>query len=111
MESNYIRGHIQTILPYEPVVPLDVLSAQLGIPKNQLVKLDANENPYGMPPKAITRLSQLSDGHIYPDPESRRLRQALSEYLDLPIKNVLAGAGADELIDLIVRLSFSRVTQ
>ena len=106
VENKFIRGHIHTIHPYEPVVPLDILSAQLGVPENQLVKLDANENPYGMPPKAKTRLNQLSDGHIYPDPESRRLRQALSRFLDLPIQNVLAGAGADELIDLIVRLSF-----
>lgn len=107
MKNNFIRDHIRDINPYEPVIPMDVLSEQLEIPIHQLVKLDANENPYGMPPKAKKRLVKLKFGHIYPDPESRKLRQALSEFLKVPFEHVLAGSGADELIDLIFRLSFS----
>jgi len=107
MTSKFIREHVQEITPYEPVIPLDVLSEQLRIPINRLVKIDANENPYGMPPKAKQRLANLETGHIYPDPESRKLRNALAAYLKLPYENIVAGAGADELIDLIVRLSFN----
>ena len=41
--------------------------------------------------------------YIYPDPESRRLRAALSEDSGLGPEYILAGCGADELIDLIMR--------
>jgi histidinol-phosphate aminotransferase len=93
--------------PYEPVIPIDVLSKDLGIPQDQLIKLDANENPYGMPPSAKKRLANLSFGHIYPDPESRYLKNRLSEYLQVPYENIVVGAGSDELIDLIMRVSMA----
>ena len=105
MTEKFIRKHIQSIDPYQPIIPLDVLSTQLGIPLKKLVKLDANENPYGMAPASKRRLANLSFGHIYPDPESRFLRQGLSEFLKVPTENILVGAGADELIDLIMRLA------
>eukprot|EP00775_Hariotina_reticulata_P002731 gene2731-3028_t len=41
--------------------------------------------------------------HIYPDPETRRLRKALAEWNDIPMENLLVGCGADELIDLLMR--------
>lgn len=42
--------------------------------------------------------------YIYPDPESRRLRAALAEDSGLDAEYLLVGCGADELIDLIMRL-------
>ncbi|XP_020527206.1 histidinol-phosphate aminotransferase, chloroplastic isoform X2 [Amborella trichopoda] len=41
--------------------------------------------------------------YIYPDPESRRLRSALAADSGLDSSYILAGCGADELIDLIMR--------
>jgi histidinol-phosphate aminotransferase len=46
----------------------------------------------------------MSYPHIYPDPESRHLRRALADYAGLPAEYLLAGHGADELIDLVMRL-------
>jgi histidinol-phosphate aminotransferase len=105
MSGSFIRKHIADLEPYEPIMPLDVLSNELGIPIGDLVKLDANENPYGMSPTARERLNAITLGHIYPDPESRNLRQALSETHGMPYDTIAVGAGADELIDLIVRLT------
>jgi histidinol-phosphate aminotransferase len=48
-------------------------------------------------------LAQAPFLHIYPDPDSTALREALSKFSDMPIDRLLAGAGADELIDLILR--------
>lgn len=107
MSSDFIRDHILSMNPYQPIVPLDVLADQLGFPIDELVKMDANENPYGMPPASKKRLENLSYGHIYPDPESRYLRGGLSEFLQIPTNNIVAGAGADELIDLIIRLTMN----
>ena len=97
-------GRFDDFPAYTPIEPYDVLSARLGIPADQIVKLDANENLYGPSPKAIRALSSLDDTHTYPDPESRALRGALAGYTGLPVKNLLAGAGADELIDLTLRV-------
>jgi histidinol-phosphate aminotransferase len=89
---------------YSPIVPFEVLSARLGIPVDQIIKLDANENPYGPSPRTCQALAELAFSHIYPDPESRSLRAALSSFTGVPEEYLLAGAGADELIDLILRV-------
>ena len=41
-----IASRFQTFPSYTPIEPFEVLSARLGIPADQIVKLDANENPY-----------------------------------------------------------------
>ena len=65
-----------------------------------------------MPTKTLTArypavrqaLAELPYAHIYPDPEQPFSAQALSCRLGLPQEHLLAGAGADELIDLLMRL-------
>lgn len=90
--------------PYTPIEPFEVLSARLGLPVENIIKLDANENPYGPSPLVRQALADLAFPHIYPDPESRLLRQALAEFTGLPVESLVAGAGADELIDLLLRV-------
>jgi len=102
--QNLIRPHIQEMPAYEPILPFEVLSRQLGRRAEQIIKLDANENPYGLLPAVQQALAGMPFGHIYPDPGSQDLRTALAAYHGVPAENLLAGAGADELIDLILRL-------
>ncbi len=102
--ADLIRRHILGIDPYQPIYPYEVLAARLGLPAEQLIKLDANENPYGPPEPVRAALARLPHPHIYPDPESRDLRAALAAFTGVPFDNLLAGAGADELIDLAMRL-------
>lgn len=99
-----IARRFENFPPYTPIEPFEVLSARLGFPVEQIVKLDANENPYGPSPRVQQALAGLPFAHIYPDPESRSLRTALARFTGVPITNLLAGAGADELIDLLLRV-------
>ena len=101
---GFIRPHIKEMIPYEPILPFDVLSEELGIPADQLIKLDANENPYGPLPEVNEALATLDILHIYPDPESRRIRKLLADYHQIKENSIVVGAGADELIDLIMRI-------
>ncbi|HIE24694.1 MAG TPA: histidinol-phosphate transaminase [Anaerolineales bacterium] len=101
--KKLLRPHLLKLEPYTPILPFEALSEQLGIPAEQIIKLDANENPYGILPEVADALRELPYAHIYPDPESRFLRRALAEYHSIPAENILAGAGADELIDLLLR--------
>ena len=102
--DRLIRPDIEKMESYAPIVPFDILSARLGYPPEQLVKLDANENPYGPSPKVYQALAAEPYYHIYPDPESQALREGLSAYLDIEKESILAGSGADELIDILMRL-------
>lgn len=102
--NKFIRRHIQKMPAYEPIYPLDVLSDQLGIQVEELIKLDANENPYGALPEVKQALAELDIFHIYPDPESRRIRKLLADHHRISEKNIVLGAGADELIDLLMRI-------
>jgi histidinol-phosphate aminotransferase len=97
-------ARFDSFLPYQSIVPYEILSARLGRPADELLKLDANENPYGPSPKARQALAELAYANIYPDLESRALRAALAGFTGVPIENLLAGAGADELIDLLLRV-------
>lgn len=99
-----LPSHIQNLPAYTPIEPFEILSARYGRKPEQIIKLDANENPYGISPAVRRALAEIEFPHIYPDPESRTLRAALSRFTDVPIANLLAGSGADELIDLITRL-------
>ena len=90
--------------PYTPIFPFDVLAKRLGRAPEDIIKIDANENPYGPSPKVKQALADLQYMHIYPDPDSRFLRRELAKFTGLSEDNLLAGAGADELLDLTMRL-------
>jgi histidinol-phosphate aminotransferase len=99
--------HIANLPAYTPIEPFEVLSARIGRAPQDIIKLDANENPYGMSPRARTALANIDFPHIYPDPESRALRLALQTFTGLDAAYLLPGSGADELIDLIMRVTLS----
>jgi histidinol-phosphate aminotransferase len=96
--------HIQDLPAYTPIEPFEILSERVGRKPEDIIKLDANENPYGISPRARHALAEMEYPHIYPDPESRALRAALAAFTGAPAENLLAGSGADELLDLITRL-------
>jgi histidinol-phosphate aminotransferase len=102
--SAFVRQHIHTMPKYHPVLPLEILAGLLNRSPDTVLKLDANENPYGPLDVVLEELKNLPDLHIYPDPSSNKLCKALSDYHELPLGNIVPGAGADELIDLTMRL-------
>ena len=108
----FMRPDIAAMSPYTPIVPFEVLSRRLGRRPEEIIKLDANENPYGPSPRIYPALAKensdaahpILNYHIYPDPESTTLREALSRYTGIDASTIIAGHGADELIDLVIRL-------
>ena len=86
---DFIRPHLRQLSAYTPIEPFEVLSARLGRRPEDIIKLDANENPYGPPQAVRDALANMPFPHVYPDPESRRLRKALSEVNGVPMENLL----------------------
>lgn len=103
-EKVRIRRDIAAMTAYTPTTSLDVFAERLGLAPPDLIKLDANENPFGPSPRVQEALAKLPNLHIYPDPESGRLRELLADYIGVPAEQILCGAGADELIELILQL-------
>lgn len=112
--SSLLRSDIAGFAPYTPIVPLDVLAQRLGMRQEDLIKLDANENPYG--PTATTRASIAAlatpDGArlrtaLYPDPDTTQLRAAIGAHLGVAPSRIICGNGSDELIDLLVRATIT----
>lgn len=99
-----LRSDLDELEDYVPVKPLDVLAAEIGLPVARLVKLDANENLYGAPRQVFEAIAR-SDLHIYPDPGQNALRAAIAEFVGCAPEQVVAGTGADDLIDIVIRLA------
>jgi len=101
---QWVQPHLLQIPGYVPIEPPDVLAARIGLPPEAIVKLDGNENPYGPSPRALEAIAGEPGYNVYPDPEQRRLRRALAEYVGVGPEHIVAGAGSDELIDLLTRM-------
>jgi histidinol-phosphate aminotransferase len=102
--TSLVRADIEALQAYTPVVPFEALSERLGIAPDQIVKLDANENPYGPSPRAIEAVAAYPYYAIYPDPDQTPIRRELANYTGQPFERILCGNGSDEIIDLLMRL-------
>jgi histidinol-phosphate aminotransferase len=102
--EKLIRPDFRSIRAYEPIEPTDILSQRTEIAPEDVIKLDGNENLYGCSVRVKRALADYNRYHIYPDPEQRELKKALSKHTGVDSNHILAGSGSDELIDLILRL-------
>jgi histidinol-phosphate aminotransferase len=89
--EDFVRPHLLKLKAYTPIEPFEILAQRLGRQPADIVKLDANENPYGPPPEVLSALGSMAFPNIYPDPESRRLREALSQWHGVPAEHLLVG--------------------
>ena len=104
--KSLIRPHLANVETYDPVDPPEQLALRAGIPADRIVKLNGNEHPRE-PSEAVKEAVAAAPFNIYPDPLQRGARTALSEYTGLGEEHIIAGAGSDELIDLLFRLFIS----
>ncbi len=100
---DMVRPHLLDLEPYEAVEPPELMAERAGIPEADVVKLNANENPYGPSPKVAEALADMRRIHVYPDPAQIAMRQAVARYIGLGPEHVLVGNGSDEVIDLLFR--------
>ena len=103
--ARLVRPMIRRLEPYVPIEPPEVLAKREGISPEQVIKMDANENPYGASTKVAEALGAFTGYSVYPDPFQRGIRAALAAYTGISDERIIAGSGADELIELIVRLT------
>ncbi len=89
------------ILDIEPYVPGASKSASF---KGNLIRLAANESPFGASPHAIAAYKAMSgELHRYPDGGSVALREALAGFHGIQPDRIVCGTGSDEIITLLCR--------
>jgi histidinol-phosphate aminotransferase len=71
-----------------------------GADGRPLVKLSANENPLGTSPAALAALAQAVPPHLYPDPDSTALREALGALHHVDPARIICGTGSGELLEI-----------
>jgi histidinol-phosphate aminotransferase len=98
-----LRPEFVALPGYEPVEPLEAIARRIGIDPADVLKLDANENPFGMLPAVRDAIAAVTDYAVYPDPLQVELRAAIAAYLDVAAERIVAGAGSDELIEVTIR--------
>ncbi len=89
--SRYWSPIVHELAPYVPgEQPQD----------RRYIKLNTNENPYPPSPAVMNAIRTFEADPIrhYPDPESRRLREALARRHGVDIGNVFVGNGSDEVL-------------
>ncbi|MEX2518481.1 MAG: histidinol-phosphate transaminase [Paracoccaceae bacterium] len=68
----------------------------------KIIKLSANENPWGPSPRAIEAMRAAGERlALYPDADSSDLRSAIAEIHGLDRARIVCGNGSDELLQLL----------
>ena len=75
------------------------------------IKLHANENPFSLPAELTSGFQECFenlDVNRYPDPDCRKLKQAITDITGIPQESLVVGNGSDELIQLILQIFCNR---
>ncbi len=99
-----VRPEILGLESHLPGDSLYVASRRLGMSPEKLIKLDANENPYGCSVRVQELLASFDQYHIYPDPLLSGLRARLETYTGIKRERILLANGVSELTDLMMRV-------
>jgi histidinol-phosphate aminotransferase len=62
-----------------------------------LIRLDMNESPYGPAPRTRAAILDFVETNRYPDFAQTALRNALSDYTGVPARQIICGAGLDDV--------------
>jgi histidinol-phosphate aminotransferase len=102
--EKYVRPDLGGFTGYSASVSPDTLAGKLEVSAEDIVKLNANENPYGCSPKVLEALAGEPPLHVYPDNGQSELRRLLEGYIGVDAGRIVAGHGSNTLIDMVVRL-------
>ena len=102
--EKFIRADLAAFGGYSARTSPESLKGKVAVPVENIIKLDANENPSGCSPRVSRALAGYEDYHIYPDDGQTEFRKLLGEYCGVDAGHIVAGSGSNQLIDLILRL-------
>ena len=74
-----------------------------------IVKINANENPYPPSPKAVDVLKSFDTNKLrfYPSANSTKLKEAIAKYYKVDVSNVFVGNGSDDVLAVAFQSFFN----
>ena len=102
--ERFVRPQFRGFTGYSASTSPDTLEGKVEVSQRDIVKLNANENPYGCSPRVLKALAEKPEYHIYPDDGQQMLRRTIAKYAGFPAERIVAGHGSNSLIDYLVRL-------
>ncbi len=102
--ERLIRPEILTLVGYTASKSPDTLKGKVEVPVADIIKLDANENPYGYSPLVHQALAACPPFSVYPDSGQTELRESLARYTGVDAGHIVASGGSNQLLDLLIRL-------
>ena len=92
---NLFRKNIDALKPYIPGKQ----------PKENIVKLNANENPYPPSPKVVDAINNFSKNCLryYSDAVSEEVRKTATDLFQVNLDEVIVGNGSDDVLTMIIR--------
>ncbi|NRA08298.1 MAG: histidinol-phosphate transaminase [Myxococcales bacterium] len=100
--KDCVKPWVLELEPYQPGKPPEELERELGV--ENAIKLASNESPIGPSPRAMEAVRKTLTGvHRYPDGASFALRSALAQRLGVKGEQLVFGAGADEILELLAK--------
>ncbi|MBD3229387.1 MAG: histidinol-phosphate transaminase [Candidatus Lokiarchaeota archaeon] len=105
--QKLLSCYLKDFEPYTGEISIPMLVEKRGISKNDLIKLDANENDF-IDKEWLNEILRKAINEIditrYPDPQAYELRKIIAKYQNTKIDNIIMGNGTDDLIDCIIRM-------
>ena len=94
---------LKNLKTYEAGKPIELVVREYGIDPKNIIKLASNENPFGPAPKVIEKVKENAKFmHRYPDDSFYELKDKLSTLFNVENKNIIIGAGSDQVIEFVV---------
>ena len=71
---------------------------------SKIIKLSSNESPFKIPKNVFKgSLDLIKSSNLYPDGDSRELKQKIAETFSLDSKSIICGNGSDDILSVIAQ--------
>jgi len=110
-EKRVVREIIskaQKLDKYDIGETIEGLASKIGKKPSEILKLNSNENLFisrDFLRSLLKQVAEEADPRIYPRDEFMELKESISAYHNIPVDEIVIGAGSDQLIDLVSRMS------
>ncbi len=96
--------NLENLKVYEAGKPIELVVREFGIEPKDVVKLASNENPNGTSPKVVEAVRDFATKMcLYPDDSYFELKDALSAKFGVDGKNIIMGAGSDQVLEFATK--------
>lgn len=97
------KSVLDNVAIYEAGKPIELLVRDYGVAPENIIKLASNENPYGTCEHVVDCIARKAvSSFVYPDDSMYELKDALAKKFNVDSKNIVIGAGSDQVIEFCV---------